>query len=73
MLYKTYREWLADGYQVVQGQKSVKKNDAGTPLFSDKQVSEIGKKRYREDHQEEYDDEAEHERDQIYGLDGWGH
>ena len=51
----------------------MKKNDAGTPLFSDKQVSEIGKKRYREEHQEEYDDEAEHERDQTYGLDGWGH
>lgn len=70
MVYKTYKDWVADGYQVVKGAKSVKKNAEGVALFSDKQVSEMGKKKYRSD---DYDDEYEHDRDDFYDMDEWGH
>ena len=38
MPYRTFHEWRDNGYHVVAGGKSVKRNKAGVCLFSRKQV-----------------------------------
>ena len=39
MEYKTYNEWLEEGYQVMKGEKSTHTNKLGRPTFSEKQVT----------------------------------
>lgn len=66
MKYKTYQDWLNDGYQVRKGEKPEKKDANNNILFSEKQVD--AKKTSKE-----YDDEYEGRLDEDYDMDGWGH
>lgn len=42
MEFKTYKAWNASGYYVMKGEKHIKRDSKGQPLFSSDQVAESG-------------------------------
>lgn len=61
--HKSLKEWNATGFLIKKGEKSVKRDTDGTPLFSEYQVLEKP--------EEEYDDEHEHQRDRDFDMGKW--
>ncbi len=39
MRYRTFSDWQADGYRIIKGMKSAKRDEAGAPLFNEHQVT----------------------------------
>ncbi len=41
MKYLTYNEWQDEGFQVMKGERSRKRNDQGETVFSEAQVEDM--------------------------------